>query len=116
MKRKKIIKLVGLISATLVVVSVTLAVIGYHNPKEYDVTVTKIGLDPDNIYNYLIQTQLQSGEEKAFVIDNPGLKETEISEKVYELDEGDKYSLKVIGWEVPILNQHERIIDVKQVS
>lgn len=115
MKRKKILKIIGLILLFLVIAIVTVTIL-YHIPKEYEVTVKKIDLDYDNIYNYLVETELQSGESKEFVIDNPGLKKTEISKRVYSLDEGKKYSFKVIGWEIPIINQHERIIDFENVS
>ena len=106
--------------ATLVVGGLTLGLTaGIHaiphlNKSVYQAQVRHVEAVSDE---YLVFTELENGEKKVFENEDNWIAGKFDSSDIYnDLELGQDYCFKTIGWRIPFLSQYENIIDYRPIG
>lgn len=113
-RRRNVPRIITIIIAMIVIVSIPLYLFSYYSVKEYSVTVTDKGIkNHDNDSDYLVYTKLENGETRVFTIkDDLFLGRFNSSDIYAEFEIGKTYTLRVVGWRIPFFSAYENIKDI----
>lgn len=118
MKERLLLFTVPLVILSLIAIPTIYTIASYNNTNTYTVTVadkeTKKNSDSSK---YLVFTKLENGEVKVFEITDALFAWRFNSSDIYaEMDIGETYEIRTIGFRIPFLSTYENIMEFERVG